>query len=101
MHRVTTGGDWDYLANGVSGVVGLVGLGRREAVGEGYRECVQGWLPAYGPSCPAGPGRVQGPGDQVEADAQIKMICRDDLRRPSTGATAHAELRMGPQNGEG
>jgi Transposase, Mutator family len=41
----------------------LVGLGGREPVAEGYREGVQGWLPAHGPPCPPGPGRVKGAGD--------------------------------------
>jgi YhgE/Pip-like protein len=45
----------------------LVGLGGWESVGEGDREGVQGGLPPHGPPCPAGPGGVKGPGDQVEA----------------------------------
>ena len=40
----------------------LVGLGGREPVGEGDGESVQRRLPAHGPSCPAGPGRVKGSG---------------------------------------
>jgi hypothetical protein len=47
--------------------VGLAGLSGREPVAEGDGECVQGRLPPYGPSCPPGAGRVQGPGDQVQA----------------------------------
>ncbi len=45
----------------------LVGLGGREPVAEGDGESVQCWLPPHGPPCASGPGRVQGPGDQVEA----------------------------------
>ena len=39
--------------------VSSVGLGRREAVGEGDRERVQCWLPPHGPSCPPLTGGVQ------------------------------------------
>jgi hypothetical protein len=42
-------------------------LGGREPVAEGDGECVDGGLPAHGPPGAAGPGRIQGPGDQVEA----------------------------------
>src|SRR5690242_11597338 len=62
--------DWAdrvYLANGVSGAVGLVVLSGWEAVAEGDGECVEGGLPAHCPPGAAGPGRVQGPGDQVQA----------------------------------
>jgi hypothetical protein len=45
----------------------LVGLGGREPVAEGNGECVQGGLPPHRPPGTAGPGRVQGPGDQVQA----------------------------------
>ena len=45
----------------------LVGLGGREPVAEGDGECVQGGFPSHRPPGTAGPGRVQGPGDQVQA----------------------------------
>ena len=47
--------------------VGLVGLGGREPVAEGDGKCVQGGLPSHRPSCPAHPGGVERPGDQIEA----------------------------------
>src|SRR5580700_10120326 len=46
---------------------GLVGLGGREPVAEGDGECVESGLPAHRPPGAARAGRVQGPGDQVEA----------------------------------
>ncbi len=55
----------DCPANGVSDVSCSV-LGGRHAVGEGDRESVQCWFPAYGPTCLPGPGRVQGPGDELQ-----------------------------------
>src|SRR5690348_5636165 len=54
------------LANGVSGG-SLAGFGGGESVAEGDGEGVDGWLPSHRPSGSADPGRVQGPGDQVEA----------------------------------
>jgi hypothetical protein len=45
----------------------LVGPGGREPVAEGDSESVQGGLPSHRPPGTAGPGRVQGPGDQVQA----------------------------------
>jgi hypothetical protein len=45
----------------------LAGLSGREPVAEGYREGVQGGLPSHRPPCPAGPGRVKGPGHQIQA----------------------------------
>jgi hypothetical protein len=47
--------------------VGLVGLSGREAVAEGDGESVERGLPPHRPPGLAGPGRVEGPGDQVEA----------------------------------
>ena len=47
--------------------VSSVGFCCRPAVGECGGERVQRWFPPHGPSCLAFPGRVQGPGDQVEA----------------------------------
>ena len=47
--------------------VRLVGLSCRETIGEGDGESVECRLPPYGPPGLAGAGRVEGPGDQVEA----------------------------------
>jgi len=47
--------------------VPLVGLSGREPVAEGDGEGVQCWLPSHGPPGLPGAGRVQGPGDEVEA----------------------------------
>jgi uncharacterized protein len=47
--------------------VSLVGLSGREPVAEGDGESVQGGLPPHRPPGLAGPGRVKGPGDQVQA----------------------------------
>jgi transposase InsO family protein len=47
--------------------VGLVGLGGREPVAEGDGKSVERGLPSHRPPGAAGPGRVQGPGDQVKA----------------------------------
>lgn len=55
----------DCLANGVSGDL-LVGFSGWEAVAEGDGERVQRGFPAHRPSGPAGTGRVQGPGHEIQ-----------------------------------
>lgn len=52
-----------HLMNGALRRLRLVGFGGKKPVGE----CAEGGLPAHGPPCPAGAGRVKGPGDQVQA----------------------------------
>jgi hypothetical protein len=47
--------------------VSLVAFSGRESVTESDGKGVQSGLPTHRPSGPAGPGRVEGPGDQIQA----------------------------------